>query len=60
MDVIIYHNPRCSKSRLALEIIRNKKIEPRVIEYLKTGFSKEVIKNIGIMPDTIVFIEVWV
>ena len=46
MDVIIYHNPRCSKSRLALEIIRNKKIEPRVIEYLKTGFSKEVIKNI--------------
>ncbi len=46
MNVIIYHNPRCSKSRLALEIIRNQKVEPKIIEYLKTGFSHEEINEI--------------
>ena len=46
MNVIIYHNPRCSKSRLALEIIRNQKVEPKIIEYLKTGFSHEEVNEI--------------
>ncbi len=36
MDVVIYHNPRCSTSRNALGLIRNAGIEPHVIEYLKT------------------------
>jgi arsenate reductase len=31
----IYHNPRCSKSRRVLEIIRGRGVEPEVIEYLK-------------------------
>ncbi len=31
----IYHNPRCSKSREALELLREKGIEPKVIEYMK-------------------------
>lgn len=34
-DVIIYHNPRCSKSRATLELLRERGIEPEVIEYLK-------------------------
>lgn len=34
MTVTIYHNPRCSKSRKTLELIRHAGIEPRVIEYL--------------------------
>lgn len=34
MTVTIYHNPRCSKSRQTLEIIRGKGIEPKIIEYL--------------------------
>jgi arsenate reductase len=32
----IYHNPRCTKSRQALELLRGKGIEPKVVEYLKT------------------------
>ena len=34
MIATIYHNPRCSKSRQTLEIIRGKGIEPEIIEYL--------------------------
>lgn len=37
----IYHNPRCSKSRQALEILKNKKIEPKIIEYLKDGLPSK-------------------
>lgn len=36
MYVTIYHNPHCSNSRKALEIIRAHGIEPHIVEYLKT------------------------
>ncbi len=36
MSVTIYHNPRCSKSRATLELLRERGIKPVVIEYLKT------------------------
>jgi arsenate reductase len=36
MTVTIYHNPRCSKSRQALTLLRDKGVEPQIIEYLKT------------------------
>lgn len=36
VQAIIYHNPRCSKSRRALELLRERGLEPTVIEYLKT------------------------
>ena len=35
-DTRLYHNPRCSKSRGALELLRERGIEPRVIAYLET------------------------
>lgn len=35
-DITIYHNPRCSKSRAALALLREQGIEPVIIEYLKT------------------------
>lgn len=35
MRITIYHNPRCSKSRRTLEIIREQGIEPRIVEYLQ-------------------------
>ena len=34
--VTIYHNPRCSKSRQTLQLIRDQGTEPAIIEYLKT------------------------
>ena len=36
MSVTIYHNPRCSKSRQALQLLRDRGIEPRIIEYLES------------------------
>jgi arsenate reductase len=35
MTVTIWHNPRCSKSRQTLELLRKKGIEPAIREYLK-------------------------
>ena len=36
MKVTIYHNPRCTKSRLTLQLLQDRGIEPNIIEYLKT------------------------
>ncbi len=36
MTVTIWHNPRCSKSRQTLQLIRDRGIEPEIVEYLKT------------------------
>lgn len=36
MDVTIYHNPRCTKSRATLDLLKARGIEPCVVEYLKT------------------------
>lgn len=36
MPVKIYHNPRCSKSRQTLQLLRDNGVEPEIIEYLKT------------------------
>lgn len=43
---ILYHNPRCSKSRQALEILQNHGIHPVIIEYLKTPLSLEQITQL--------------
>ena len=35
MNITIYHNPHCSKSRKTLEIIQENGIEPKIVEYLQ-------------------------
>ncbi|MFC2175693.1 arsenate reductase (glutaredoxin) [Bacteroidota bacterium] len=50
----IYHNPRCSKSRQTLQIIKDAGVEPEIIEYLVEVPSKEelaaLIQKLGIKP----------
>ena len=46
MSITIYHNPRCSKSRKTLELIRSKGIKPVIIEYLKNPPSRKKLKEI--------------
>jgi arsenate reductase len=41
--VTIYHNPDCGTSRNTLAIIRAAGYEPLVIEYLKTGWTRDLI-----------------
>ncbi len=33
-EVIIYHNPRCAKSRQTLELLQSRGIEPTIVEYI--------------------------
>ncbi|PPR22086.1 MAG: Arsenate reductase [Alphaproteobacteria bacterium MarineAlpha10_Bin1] len=46
MTVTIYHNPRCSKSRQTLKLLRDKGVEPIIVEYLDTPPSADEMKNI--------------
>ena len=46
-DVTIYHNPRCSKSRQTLQIIKDHGIQPVVVEYLKVPLKKSELENIS-------------
>jgi len=46
MDVKIYHNPQCSKSRQALELLQQHKIQPKIFEYLKTPPNKQELQHI--------------
>ena len=34
--VTLYHNPRCSMSRRALELLRSRNVEPEIIEYMNS------------------------
>ncbi|QBQ54869.1 arsenate reductase (glutaredoxin) [Nitrosococcus wardiae] len=45
-QVTIYHNSRCSKSRQTLQLLRERGIEPVVIEYLKTPPTPEQLSEI--------------
>ena len=44
--IVIYHNNRCSKSRLCLDLIKKSGTDYKVIEYLKEDLSLNNIKEI--------------
>ncbi len=54
MTVTIYHNPRCSKSRQTLQLLRDKGIEPDIVEYLQNppdaGTLKDILAKLGMEP----------
>lgn len=45
-SVTIYHNPRCSKSRRTLELLRERGVEPEVVEYLQTPPSAAELERL--------------
>lgn len=61
----IYHNPRCRKSREALNYLINNKIKHIQVHYLKNGISKKeiesILKKIKIKPEKLIRIQekVW-
>jgi arsenate reductase len=50
----IYHNPRCSKSRQTLQLIKESKQPVTVIEYLKTPLNQQqievLLKQLNCLP----------
>jgi len=46
MKVTIWHNPKCTKSRQALELLKERGIEPTVRQYLKDPPTEEEIRAV--------------
>ena len=57
-DLTIYHNPRCSKSRQTLELIRSKGVEPEIVLYLEDVPSAndiaDALRMLGMKPMDII------
>ncbi|MFI8481511.1 arsenate reductase (glutaredoxin) [Pseudomonas sp. NPDC078700] len=51
-DLTLYHNPRCSKSRAALQLLEDRGLAPQIVRYLETpptaGQLTEVLSRLGI------------
>ena len=43
-QISLFHNPRCSKSRGALELLEERGIQPEIIRYLETPPSTAELK----------------
>jgi arsenate reductase len=54
MKATIWHNPRCSKSRMALQTLQDKGYEVEIVEYLKQGPARaklaQLYADAGISP----------
>ncbi len=57
-NVTIYHNPRCTKSRQTLALLKEQGLEPTVIEYLKDPPDAKtlaaILKKLGISASELV------
>ncbi len=51
MTVILYHNPRCSKSRAALKLLTERGVPVEVIDYRQTPPSRAQIKDLAARLD---------
>ncbi|WP_256822801.1 MULTISPECIES: arsenate reductase (glutaredoxin) [unclassified Pseudomonas] len=45
-DLTLYHNPRCSKSRGALELLEARGLAPTVVRYLETPLNAAQLKTL--------------
>lgn len=46
MDATIYHNPKCSTSRKALDRLRAAGIEPTIVKYLDEPYTREQLTQL--------------
>ncbi len=46
MSVVIYHNPKCSKSRETLALLEENSVQPEVVKYLEAPLSVELLKTL--------------
>lgn len=46
MEITLYHNPRCSKSRLTLELLNKSGVEFNIVEYLQTPPTHQQLDSI--------------
>ena len=53
-EFTIFHNPNCGTSRNVLQAIRDAGVEPKVVEYVREGWSREQLKSLfdrmGVSP----------
>ncbi len=45
-EFVIYHNPRCSKSRAALKLLQEHGVEPAVVRYLDNPPSVATLRRL--------------
>lgn len=50
-QVTIYHNPRCSKSRQALELLENQGADIEVVRYIEEPLSNAALSELLLMLD---------
>jgi arsenate reductase len=57
-EFLIYHNPRCSKSRAALQLLRDRGIQPQTVEYLQAPPDAKtltaLLQKLGLRPRDII------
>lgn len=46
MEITIYHNPHCSKSRETLALLRARGVEPHIVDYLQTPPSPAQLRSL--------------
>lgn len=46
MNLCIYHNPRCSKSRETLALLESRQLQPNIIRYLETPPGITTLRNL--------------
>ena len=46
MHITFYHNPRCSKSRAVLSLLKERQLDFEIIEYLKTPPNSSTLHGI--------------
>lgn len=57
-DLVIYHNPRCSKSRQTLKLLEDNGHNPRIVQYLKESPKvadiEDILRKLGMAASQLI------